>query len=130
MLHCTLYHWITIHVSFLSWFSRSMVRNVPLGVPYQSHTAQGGLPIRERRTTDDETVVMRPQDGLLERRGRSDSRNVTGVREWNFPIDGSYRDFTGFLSILNDGCKADTRSEGESRIKKAAAWARRVTFSF
>lgn len=99
-------------------------------MPDQSLMAQGELFIRDRRTTDDETVAMRPQDGLLERIGRSDSRNVTDVREWNFSIGGSYRDFTGFLSILNDGCRSDRRCEGESRIKKAAAWARRVTFSF
>ena len=86
--------------------------------------------MQERRTTENETVAIRRQDGVLERIGRSDSRNGSGVREWNFPIGGNYPDFTGFLSILNDGCKSDRRSEGESRIKKAAAWARRVTFSF
>ena len=56
------------------------------GVFYQSLTAQGGLPLRERRTNGDEIAARRPQDGLFERIGRGDSGNVTDAKEWNFPI--------------------------------------------
>src|SRR6185503_7972201 len=87
MLYCALYVLTTI--SFLGCFSRSMCRDAhpaTTGVFYQSHTVRGGLPLRERRTTGDESAARRPQDGIFERIARGDSGNVTGAKEWNFPI--------------------------------------------
>ena len=42
--------------------------------------------MRERRTNGDEIAARRPQDGLFERIGRSDSGNVTDAKGLNFPI--------------------------------------------
>ena len=72
---------------------RVLTVGVPLRSPLQQQECltkpiryREDSPIRERRTPDDEAVAMRLQDGLLERIGRGDSRNVTGEREWTFPI--------------------------------------------
>lgn len=76
-----------------------------------------------RSITGDKIVVMSPSDvDLLNEAATEVIRGVTtGGKEWNSSTGVSYRDFRGFLSIRSDGGKSDRCSEGESRIKKAAA---------